>query len=114
MIMNILNYGTAFFSLGAAVFWFISAKGKVPELKNDWAGLVDNPRALIDAVTYSARWNSYASSFAFASTLLLGVEHLQTPSVAVKLSSEWLTWLRNESAALVARRSPRGGGPART
>jgi len=79
MIMNILNYGTAFFSLGAAVFWFISAKGKVPELKNDWAGLVDNPRALIDAVTYSARWNSYASSFAFVAALLLGASSICKP-----------------------------------
>jgi hypothetical protein len=66
-----LNAGAAITAFIAAVFWFISAAGKVPTPKETWATFLDTPREIVAAMKDSARWNRLAALFAGVSAALV-------------------------------------------
>jgi hypothetical protein len=68
-----LNIGTALFSFAAACFWFASAVVKTPELRDDYQGLNENPRAILAALKQSAKRNRAAAICATVSALLFAV-----------------------------------------
>jgi hypothetical protein len=64
-----LNVVAALSALVAAVFWFISAAGKVPAAHKTYAGFLNTSDAIILAMNYSAKWNSRAAIFSAVSAL---------------------------------------------
>jgi hypothetical protein len=69
-----LNFGTAAFAFAAAVFWFLSASGKLPELQAYWDKTpADDP--FYTALIASAKMNRIAALFSGLSALCAGVKH---------------------------------------
>jgi hypothetical protein len=63
-----LNFGTAAFAFAAAVFWFLSASGKLPELQAYWDKTpADDP--FYTALIASAKMNRIAALFSGLSAL---------------------------------------------
>ena len=71
-----LNFGTAAFAFAAAVFWFLSASGKLPELQAYWDKTpADDP--FYTALIASAKMNRIAALFSGLSALCAGVNALR-------------------------------------
>jgi hypothetical protein len=62
----------AILTLVAAVFWFLSAYGKLPVMVAYWDQTPDND-PFYQAVKFSAKMNRFAAGFSRASALCMGV-----------------------------------------
>jgi len=68
-----LDAASAIFALAAAVFWFLSAKGKLPKMLPYWDEVPpDDPFYL--AVKFSARMNRFAAALSGLSALCAGLK----------------------------------------
>ncbi len=63
-----LDLAAAFFAIIAAVFWFLSAYGKLPPMVAYWDQTPDND-PFYQAVKFSAVMNRWAAAFSGASVL---------------------------------------------
>jgi hypothetical protein len=73
-VTSLLNYGSAFFALAAGVFWWLSAKVKIPPIDQKLIGLTENPADHFNAmVSRSARLNARAASCAAVAAALQGI-----------------------------------------
>jgi hypothetical protein len=63
-----MEIGTALFAFLAAVFWFLSAYGKVPPMISYWDQVPEND-PYYRAVKYSIRMNKWAATFSGLSAL---------------------------------------------
>lgn len=77
MVNVALNAGAAFSAFVAAIFWFISAAGKVPTADKTWGGFLNTPDEIISALKYAAKWNRLAALFAGISALFVAAVSLQ-------------------------------------
>ena len=62
------DIGTAIFAFLAAIFWFLSAWGKLPPMLSYWDGAPPNDPFYL-AVKFSARMNTYAAILSGLSAL---------------------------------------------
>ena len=69
----ILDIGAAFLALIAAVFWFISAYGKLPPIIEYWDSAPETD-PFRQAVKFSARMNRWAAAFSGASALCMAAK----------------------------------------
>jgi hypothetical protein len=68
---RLLDAGTAFFAFVAAVFWFLSAYGKLPPMVAYWDSTPDSD-PFYQAVRFSARMNKWAAIASGVSAVLFG------------------------------------------
>jgi hypothetical protein len=68
-----LDWGTAGFALIAAVFWFLSAFGKIPDMKSYWDQAPANDPFFVSLAT-SASYNRTAAFFSFLSASCAGLK----------------------------------------
>jgi hypothetical protein len=68
-----LDVGTALFALIAAVFWFLSAYGKLPPLIAYW-GQAPESDPFYAAVKFSAEMNRWAAGLTGLSALCMGIK----------------------------------------
>jgi hypothetical protein len=66
-----LDIGAAIFAFVAAVFWFLSAYGKLPPMVAYWDQAPANDPFYI-AVKFSAQMNRWAAGFSCLSALCMG------------------------------------------
>jgi hypothetical protein len=66
-----LDIGAAVFAFVAAVFWFLSAYGKLPPMVTYWDSTPQND-PYYQAVKFSAEMNRWASGFSCISALCMG------------------------------------------
>ena len=67
-----LDIAAALFAFVGAVFWFLSAYGKLPPMVTYWGGAPKSD-LFFQAVRFSARMNTCAAIASGISALLLGV-----------------------------------------
>jgi hypothetical protein len=67
-----LDVGAALFALAAAVFWFLSAYGKLPPMITYWGGAPDSD-PFYTAVKFSAQMNTWAAALSGLSALCMGI-----------------------------------------
>ena len=65
---DVFELGTAIFALFAAVFWFLSAYGKVPPMLSYWDQVPDTD-PFYRAVRHSVKMNKWAAVFSGISAL---------------------------------------------
>jgi hypothetical protein len=68
-----IDIGAAVFALIAAIFWFLSAYGKLPPLVTYW-GSTPDADPFYNAVKFSAEMNKWAAGFSGLSALLMGIK----------------------------------------
>jgi hypothetical protein len=68
-----LDIGAAVFALIAAIFWFLSAYGKLPPMVTYW-GSTPGADPFYKAVRFSAEMNKWAAGFSSVSALLKGIK----------------------------------------
>jgi hypothetical protein len=73
--MEILDICAALFAFIAAVFWFLSAYGRLPPMLTYWDSTPAND-PFYQAVKFSAAMNKWAAVFSGASALCIGLELL--------------------------------------
>jgi hypothetical protein len=66
-----VGYRTALFAFGAAVFWFLSAYGKLPPMVAYWDAENDPFRM---AATFATKMNRWAAGFSGASALCMAMK----------------------------------------
>jgi hypothetical protein len=66
------DIAAALLALVAAVFWFLSAYGKLPPMIT-YLGWTPDDDPFYQAVKFSAKMNKYAAGFSGASALFMGV-----------------------------------------
>jgi hypothetical protein len=66
------DIGSALLALVAAVFWFLSAYGKLPPMIAYWNQTPEND-PFYEAVRFSAVMNKWAAGFSGASALCMGL-----------------------------------------
>ena len=73
------DIGAAVFALVAALFWFLSAYGKLPPMVTYWTSTPsDDP--FYKAVMFSAMMNKWAAGLSGVSALLMGIKlFIKTP-----------------------------------
>jgi hypothetical protein len=68
-----LDVGAAVFAIGAAIFWFVSAYGKLPPMVAHWdAAPPSDP--LYMAIKFSARMNRWAAGLSGFSALCMAIK----------------------------------------
>lgn len=78
-----LDMGAAMFALVAAVFWFLSAIGKLPPMVS-YLGESNPPDdPFYQAVMFSAEMNRWAAGFSGLSALCMGVKLFITEKIAL-------------------------------
>jgi hypothetical protein len=65
-----LDIGAALFAFGAAVFWFLSASGTLPQMVTYWGGAPPND-PFYSAMKFSASMNTSAAVLSGISALCL-------------------------------------------
>jgi hypothetical protein len=73
MMEKYLDIVAAITALIAAVFWFLSAYGKLPPMLSYWDKVPDNDPFYM-AVKFSAVMNRWAAGFSSASALCMGIK----------------------------------------
>jgi hypothetical protein len=68
-----LDVATAVFAISAAVFWFLSAYGKLPPMIAYWDATPETDPFRI-AVTYSAKMNRWAAGLSGFSALCMAIK----------------------------------------
>ena len=68
-----LDIGAAVLAIAAAVFWFLSAYGKLPPMVTYWDQAPAND-PLYMALKFSALMNSWAAGLSGASALCMGIK----------------------------------------
>ena len=68
-----IDIGAAVFARIAAIFWFLSAYGKLPPLVTYW-GSTPDADPFYNAVKFSAEMNKWAAGFSGLSALLMGTK----------------------------------------
>jgi hypothetical protein len=68
----------AVFALAAAIFWFLSAYGKLPPIVTYWGGAPESD-PFYQALKFSARMNTIAAICSGCSATLFGVRLLWFP-----------------------------------
>jgi hypothetical protein len=67
-----LNLATAITAFAAAVFWFLSVRGKVPQMVSYWDGTPpEDP--FYRAFVVSVKMNKWAAGFSGVSAILFGL-----------------------------------------
>jgi hypothetical protein len=67
-----LDLAAALSALAAAVFWFLSAYGKLPSMVTYW-GRTPEADPFFQAVKFSAAMNQWAASFSGGSALCMAI-----------------------------------------
>jgi hypothetical protein len=68
-----LDIAAALFAFGAAVFWFLSAYGKLPPMLAYWDATPETDPFRM-AVTYAAKLNRWAAGLSGASALCMAIK----------------------------------------
>jgi hypothetical protein len=68
-----LDIGAAVFALIAAIFWFLSAYGKLPSMITYWDQTPEND-PFYTAVKFSAKMNRWAAGLSGLSALCMGIK----------------------------------------
>jgi len=68
-----LDVGAAVFAFSAAVFWFVSAYGKLPPILAYWDATPEND-PFRTAVTFAATMNRWAAGLSGASALCMAMK----------------------------------------
>jgi hypothetical protein len=68
-----LDVAAALFAFLAAIFWFLSAYGKLPPMVAYWDATPENDPFRM-AVTFSAKMNQWAAGFSGASALFIAIK----------------------------------------
>jgi hypothetical protein len=68
-----LDIAAALFAFGAAVFWFLSAYGKLPPMVAYWDGTPENDPFRM-AVAFSVKMNQWAAALSGASALCMAIK----------------------------------------
>jgi hypothetical protein len=66
-----LDVGTVIFAFAAAIFWFLSAWGKLPQMLSYYDAAPENDPFYV-AVKFSARMNTWAAILSGLSALCVG------------------------------------------
>jgi len=74
-----LDVGAAVLAIAAAVFWFLSAYGKLPLPVSYW-GSAPNNDPLYVALKFSASMNTWAAALSGGSALCVGLKLFSTRS----------------------------------
>jgi hypothetical protein len=72
LILNFTSAGSAF---AAAVFWYLSARNKLPPMGSYWDGVPDNDPFFV-AIQAGVELNRWAAGFAAVSALCAGLAAL--------------------------------------
>lgn len=67
------DIAAALFAIGAAIFWFLSASGKLPPMKAYWDATPETDPFRI-AVVYAAQMNQWAAGLSGASALCMAIK----------------------------------------
>ena len=70
---KILDYGAAGFAFIAAIFWFLSAYGKLPPMHPYWGQTPEND-PFFKALKFSGRMNKWAAGFSGLSALCMAMK----------------------------------------
>ena len=68
-----LDVGAAVFAIGAAIFWFLSAHGKLPPMVAYWDAAPPNDPLYV-AIKFSAKMNRWAAGLSGLSALCMAIK----------------------------------------
>jgi hypothetical protein len=71
-MQDYLDIGVAIFAFVAAIFWFLSAYGKLPPMIAYWDAAPDSD-PFYSAVKFAANMNRWAAGFSGMSALCVGI-----------------------------------------